>query len=399
MASVLPRVSKDGTVHWRVQFRHDGRMMQRTFVNEKGAREFGGLVDRLGASAAMQVLNARTAKLPDVLTLREWTAKYLSPDSGLLTGVEPGTRSGYVQAAERSFLQVLGEYPVDAVQRADVGRWVAWQEKQDSVRGGKVSPKTVRNYHSILSAVMTSAVNEGLRPDNPAYRTRITKGIAHEGVFLSVDEFTTLLHFTPKRHEGLVMFLAGSGCRWGEATAITWGDLNLKANPPTVRITKAWKSGVGGTRVLKQPKSSRARRTISLSQDVVHALGEPGPATQLVFRGPIAGNRVHYSGFMEDNWNPTVEKAMNAELCDKEGVTPLSRRPTPHDLRHTHASWLVASGVPLPYVQVRLGHENISTTVQTYTHLMPDAHSDMAAVITRTLEGVRPLRPLPALEP
>lgn len=159
-----------------------------------------------------------------------------------------------------------------------------------------------------------------------------------------------------------------------------------------MRITKAWKKGPHGRPVLKQPKSARAKRTISLSDDVVHALGKPGPRGQLLFPGQFSGGHLWYAGFRENVWNPAVVKAMDSELCAREGLAPLTRRPTPHDLRHSHASWLVAAGVPLPHVQVRLGHESIQTTVNTYTHLLPDAHVEMAHVMSVTLSGVRPLR-------
>jgi hypothetical protein len=49
----------------------------------------------------------------------------------------------------------------------------------------------------------------------------------------------------------------------------------------------------------------------------------------------------------------------------------LCRRRHNHDLRHTHVAWLVAGGAPLPHIQARLGHESITTTIDTYGHLLP----------------------------
>lgn len=391
MASIGVRTLTDGTVRWRVQDRLDGRVMQSTFIEQEGAERFKLLVERVGWTAAKAVLASR-AKKATAPTLRDWTATYLDESSGLLTGIEEGTRSDYKTAAERSFLQVLGDMPVDAITKADVGRWVAWQEKQLSAgRKRPISMKTVQNYHSVLSAVMRSAVEAKLRPDNPAWRTRITRGTKREGVFLSVEEFATVLHFLPERWTPLVMFLAGTGCRWGEATALTWGDLNLSTTPATVRIEKAWKRAPKGQTVLKQPKSRRSLRTVSLTDDVVHALGEPGGTGSLVFPNRV-GRKMDHSSFRHNVWLPMIERAHDTERCAREGVTPLRRVPTIHDLRHSHASWLIAAGVPLPFVQARLGHESITTTVGTYGHLQPDAHVQMSDAISRTLSGVRPLR-------
>lgn len=401
MASVHERPLANGDVTYRVMFRlASGKQKQESFVHRAGAEEFRMLVEKIGGDAALHVLQLRRDKKPETPTIAEWTARYLDPDSGLLTGVEDGTRRGYRESAGRSFLPMLGAFPVDAVQKVDVGRWVAWQEKQPALRGGgrTIAAKTVRNYHAILSAVLASAVAEGLRTDNPAYRTRLTRGTKKEATFLTPEEFATILHFTPSRHEAFLLFLAGSGCRWGEATAVTWGALNLTAATPTVRIDKAWKRGPTSAPILKQPKSVAGRRTISLSPDVVAALGTPGAPGDLVFPGQT-GNHLWYSGFRENVWVPTIARAQNVELCEAAGLTPLRKTPTPHALRHSHASWLIAAGTPLPYVQARLGHESITTTISVYSHLVPEAHSQMADIIGSTLIGVRPLRQVKALTP
>ena len=394
MASVTPRKAKNGDVMWRVQFRIDGKMCQESFVDEKGAREFGRLVDNVGGAAARSVLEARQSKDVGMPTLREWTAKYLDPESGLLTGIEPGTRAGYVANAERSYLQVLGDMPLDAIGRSDVGRWIMWQEAQPSkiYKNKNVSAKTVRNYHAVLSAVLTAAVDEGLIAQNPAHKTRISKGVKHEGVLLSRDEFSTLHHFIDDRYKRFVLFLVGTGCRWGEATALTWGDINFDANPVTIRIDKAWKKAASGAPVLKHPKSSKATRTISLWPELVSALGTPGESNALVFGSPETGTHLWPGRFRSSIWLPAVDRAMDKDLCKAQGFKPLSKRPTPHDLRHTHASWLVASGAPLPFVQARMGHESITTTIGVYGHLLPDAHIQMADMMAQSMSSVLPLQ-------
>lgn len=396
MASVLPKKNPSGEVVWRVQFRINGKMCQESFPDEKGARQFGGLVDRVGGSAARQVLAARASRASDMPTLTEFTARYLDLDSGLLTGVEPGTRKGYMQAASRSFLKFLGDFPLDSIQKDDVGRWVAWQEAQPSGRtkGNLIAAKTVRNYHALLSSVFAAAIVDHKRTDNPAYKTRLSSGLKREGVFLSREEFATLLHFIPPHYKRIVMFLAGTGCRWGEATAATWGDLNLTSSPPTVRIVKAWKKSAGGGPVLKHVKTGRSRRTISLWPEIVAALDTPGPASQYLFVGPLSGDHLWYGRFRSTVWVPAVEAARDPERCKAAGLPVLDKTPNIHDLRHTHASWLIAAAAPLPYVQARLGHEKITTTVDVYGHLLPDAHIQLANIMADVMSGV-----LPALEP
>jgi integrase len=298
-----------------------------------------------------------------------------------------------VRNAERSFLEVLGEVPLDAITKSDVGKWVAWQESQPSRmrKGQNISSKTVHNYHALLSAVFSSAIEEGHIVSNPAYKTRLSRGIRHEGVFLSSEEFATLLHFVDDRYKRFVLFLAGTGCRWGEATAITWRDINLDTLPATVRIDKAWKKGTTGAPVLGHPKSSKATRTISLWPEIVAALGEPGDGGELVFGSPESKTHLWPGRFRSSIWGPAVEAASDPAQCALVGLKPLSKRPTVHDLRHTHASWLVADGAPLPFVQARLGHEQITTTIGVYGHLLPDAHIAMSEMMSRRMSSVLPI--------
>lgn len=377
MASVQPFRNRSGSIHWRVQFRVDGKGRQETFENERGAAEFGKLIDRAGGAAALAVLERRRNKAVNVPTLREWTARYLDASSGILTGIEPGTRAGYESMARGSFLEFLGDYPVDAIEKTDVGKWVEWQERQPSKRtkGKPVAAKTVRNYHALLSNVLKAAQEAGLTQSNPAHKTKLSRGLQREGVFLSRDEFYRLLDAIPEYYKPLVLFLAASQARWSEATALTWADVNADTIPPTVRIAKAWKKNPGGTPIISVTKSKRGRRTVALWPDVIDALGPRGNPSELVFQGKLNHERIWYSGFNERIWKPAVARA------------GLDREPNIHDLRHTGASWLMADGMNITDVQARLGHENITTTVQVYGHLQPDAHTRMAASLAGTMAG------------
>jgi hypothetical protein len=67
-----------------------------------------------------------------------------------------------------------------------------------------------------------------------------------------------------------------------------------------------------------------------------------------------------------------------------------------HDLRHTHVAWLVAGGVPLPHIQARLGHESITTTIDTYGHLLPVGDELISTVVDTALRGGQ-IRPPPVM--
>lgn len=398
MASVLPRRTPSGHVTWRVQGRNSARKMrQESFSDEKAARQFGALVDAVGWDAALAVRDARQGRDLRVPTLREFTTEYLDPESGHLSGITPGTREGYAQIAARSFLRVLGDLPLNVITKQDVARWVSWQEAQPSVRtaGSTVSAKTMKNYHGLLSAILAEAVDLKHLDSNPARGTRLTRGERRNVTFLTRDEFDVILRFIQPYYKPLALFLVGTGMRWGEATALTWSDFDLSAEVPSVRITKSWKKGPSGIPLLGPPKTRRSVRTVSLWPELVEALGEREAGDLLVFRGVKDGKRLWGERFYKAGWAPAVRAANDPERCAAEGVLPIGKVPRVHDLRHTHASWLIAAGAPLPYVQARLGHENITTTVDTYGHLLPEAHIQMAQIMSAAMSNVLPsLAPL-----
>lgn len=202
-------------------------------------------------------------------------------------------------------------------------------------------------------------------------------------VFLTADEFATLELMAPPQWRDLIHFLAISGCRWGEATALTFADLNRDATPPTIRIDKAWKHADHGV-TLGPPKTVRGNRTIGLPVEAVNRLGRGKPG-DLIFRAPKGVARVDYSHFWTRVWTPTVRRANDLAECAKHGVKPIGKRPRIHDLRHSHASWLIAAGVPLTVIQRRLGHESIKTTSDLYGHLMPDVQQVAVAAVESVL--------------
>ncbi|MFD5790586.1 tyrosine-type recombinase/integrase [Streptomyces sp. NPDC127037] len=73
---------------------------------------------------------------------------------------------------------------------------------------------------------------------------------------------------------------------------------------------------------------------------------------------------------------------------DTANTAGLTKRPRIHDLRHTHASWLIAGKVPLPVIQARLGHEPITTTVDRYGHLLESSDGEVVAAVEWAMAAI-----------
>ena len=351
-------------------FRLDGRQRSETFRDAAAAVEFAALVDRIGATAAVAIRDARSGPRAGrpVITLAEWFIHHLEH----ATSLTPGTLAEYRRVAERTWLPTLGPLPIELVSRDDVARWVGRQAATRTKRGAPTSAKTIANAHGLLSTVMASAVDAGHISTNPCRGLGLPRTERREMVFLSPAEYAQLLAHIPARWQRLINLLAGTGLRWGEATALRWGDVDLDADVPVVRVARAWKKGAK-VKELGAPKTRRSLRTVSLPHQVVEQLrelqGEPGALVFTADRGGV----VHDGNFRYRIWATAVTAAK------------VGKRPRIHDLRHSHASWLIAAGVPLPDIQRRLGHGSIQTTVDVYGHLAPDALGVAAAAPSNVL--------------
>jgi integrase len=372
---------------YRVAFRVDGRQRSATFETAAHAQRFADLVDRYGGADALALTEAKAAS-SNAPTVAEVARAHVANLHGEIT---PGTAHDYESIiARRLETQPLGALPVDLVAREHVTAWLAYLEDEG------LSSKTRRNHHALISAVLSYAVEEKLRPDNPARGIRIKRSEAvRAGVYLTAGELAVLVSAIPDHYQPLVITLAGTGLRWGEATSLQPGDVDLDQPTPLLRVTRAWKrTGLGHSTTPGPPKTSAGLRTIGLPPEVAETLRpllEGRRSDDLLFLTP-AGKAVRHDKFHANIWTPTLDRLSADKDAEGEAIVPaLTKRPRIHDLRHAHASQLVAAGVPLNVVQKRLGHESIKTTADTYGHLAPDYLEVSAAAASLLLRQAVPL--------
>ena len=339
-------------LRYRVRYRLAGRETSETFLRESDARTFAAILadgrdDRV--TDALSWLAARSQEVTgETATFGAWFETYLSQ----LTGITPRTRDDYA-AIHRRYLTELDPLPLPLISRAHVAAIVNRLERE-----GK-SGKTIKNATHMLASVMALAVDEGHITRNPVRRIRITQTRADQDVeprFLTYEEAANLIGATAEHYRPFVTFLFGTGLRWSEATALQSRDVDLSAG--TVRVNRAWKRIPGGWEI-GPPKTAKSRRTVNAAVPALVAV-EPllGAPTSLVF-ATATGAVVRHANFYNRIWRPA---------CEAAGFDP---RPSPHDCRHTFASWLISDGIGLEAVQDQLGHESYDTTRKVYAHLLP----------------------------
>src|SRR3954470_6938217 len=290
MASVVTRRHKNGDITYKVQFRLGGRRgaawQSETFVDERAARKFMSLVDAHGQrwpdgwvkGVGFATVAEDVEPVPEHPLLEFGTA-YVRR----LTSAGPDTQTKYVQQLKslNGWLAAIKRTvpTVENVTSDDDRDWIVSRRKAGA------SPKTIANYHGLLSAVFKSAVEKDLIRRSPCEGVKLppidddTEDDADK-VFLTEDEFAVLRGCIDEADRDFLTVTVGTGLRWGELTALKVKDLELDATPPTLSVRRAWKSnGRGefalaghGRYYLGTPKTKESRRRITLAPLVVAAL-------------------------------------------------------------------------------------------------------------------------------
>jgi integrase len=372
MASIRSRTNAAGFTRWAVLWRDpDTRTQQSVTMDyEADAIKLKLLLDANGQSfAASEQVLTKVAKTGP--TMDEVFEMYAAD----LTRPNEGTIKKYRANYRVHLRPMFGSLQVESIDHGHIVSWVKSMQAQNK------SAKTIHGVHAILSAVMKTAIRKKIRLDSPCDFIVLPKDnqAGERTTSLSRAEYELILKYTPAPYKLFVEFLAGTGLRFGEATALTFSDFSLSTTPATVRVEKAWKTNEHGAMYLGAPKSKRSRRTVSLDKVLAKKILELGgkPAERVFLSEK--GGQVRSGGFHNLAWKPALAGAR----ADVD--SPLTQTPRPHDLRHTHASWLVQAGVNIFTVSRRLGHESITTTMDRYSHLMPDALADAAEAINRVM--------------
>lgn len=331
--------------------RPDGRWRARyrDVRGKEHARHFTRKADAVRWLASVEVAKGRGEWVdPSLGKVRvgEWAPTWLATQVQL----KPSTRARYELALRRHILPTWERVPLSAVAFGDVGTWV------QGLTAAGLSPATVRYAYRVLSLVLAHAVQDGRIPRNPAAGVRLPRLVRHEPVFLDHGQVAALAAAVGE-YGLFVRFLAYTGLRWGEATALRVHRLDLDRR--RVHVVTAVAS-VRGKLVEGTPKSHR-HRSVPLPRFLVGELVEhvEGLAVDALVFTAAGGGPLRSSNFRQRVWLPAAKSI---------GLPTLRV----HDLRHTAASLAVGSGANVKAVQQMLGHASAAMTLDVYAGLFAD---------------------------
>jgi integrase len=222
-------------------------------------------------------------------------------------------------------------------------------------RNEGMPPTSVHHLHAVLHGMLKCAVKWGMVTRNVADAVDPPRLIRRRMVPLDQDDVQRLLAgLNDHSLETLVILALNTGMRLGELLALRWRDIHLSERYIEVTATLL-KDGKTST-----PKTPGSQRRVALSETAIRALSHLERSLDRVF--PFTHSQVDY----------------RYSKIAHELTLPARRF---HDLRHTFATLLLAKNVPAKIVQETLGHANISTTLDLYSHVSPSMQAEAARAI------------------
>ena len=251
------------------------------------------------------------------------------------------------------FIPYFGKMKMEDITKAKVREW------QLSILNGDYKPSTQRKLHLYLSAFFTYCVELGYYEVKPMPKAIGSPKAVHID-YWTMEEFEKFIDaVTIPLYQVAFRLLYCTGMRIGELRALTYADFDFNNN--TVSINKNVHT-IRGKEFITTPKTPKSIRTISIPKDMMILVGR---------------YFVSNYGMTEDDH--LFFNAVNSFRKAFENAIKISgvKRIRIHDLRHSHASMLINLGMPINMVSKRLGHENIQTTLDTYTHLYESKEKEL----------------------
>jgi integrase len=343
----------------------DKRQAMETFDTEREACVFCADIDNHGVLNALRVLHEHSATTSGP-TLDDIAAQFFRWKAGRVRSDR--TIADYQRDYRRAVAPFFGARVADSIIEADVQRWVDDLGTTPLPGARKpIDPKTIGDRHALLHSIFAYAAAPGRRlvAGNPCVGTDLPRRHKKPPRAMMPGEwqafYAALRQIDPDAGD-LALFLLASGWRFSEAAALPpvavedYGDQLYVAMGQVVR-----RNAAGEYRVIEDGKADASLRRIRLDSEAADMVRRRVDQARgsLVFT-TATGTQWRHSNLMQRAWNPAVK------------ASGLSRRPTPHWLRHTAVVWLSMSGAALPELQARIGHEDISTTIGVYGRAISD---------------------------
>ena len=314
----------------------------------------------------------------NVMKLKDWMDAWFN--AYIVGHVKLRTEERYRLAIKRYIVPFIGDLPLDdSLTGMKVQVFLNELYNNGGQNGSKLAARTVNAARMILNSALKRAVGEHLIATNPVQLTKPIK--AEPAVIrpLTQQECQMLVNSAwrePNKAMWIAVVLAlETGFRKSEIFGLKWSDIDFENN--RISITETAVTGNHGIMIQASGQTKYSRRTVEVTQ---------GCMKKLRLYQKWQDTFIHAMCVMNnyENYLITAETGRIKDPNDFTNVVfkriltraGLDRKIRFHDLRHTHATQLLAAGVDIKTVSLRLGHASIRITLDTYVHVIPSMQNN-----------------------
>lgn len=353
--------SKTGKWYYRFYYiNNEGKRIQRKKRGFKGRKEARAAEVAEQERIELEGLNTTS------ITFKALYIDYIEYSSSEL---KASTIEATRHKTEKQILPYFGKILIDKITVNDIKKWKL------SLKAQGYALRYKRGIFNCLTKILNYGVKYHRLASNVAIKVGNFKDANYmkpEMQIWTLEEFNQFnnviginsdVDFIYKVYYNILFW---SGARRGEIQALTWNDYV----EPLIKINKTCSHKVRGTPyVITPPKTKSSVRTVSLPNNCIELL------SKLYYQEKKRkgfNSKCFIFGFDKPLSDTTIETRKNrySKLAE---LSPIRI----HDFRHSHASILLSRGIRIEVVAKRLGHSDITMTLNTYTHLMPNDESDL----------------------
>lgn len=319
-------------------------------------------------------------KTVQVKTYKELAALWL--ESHRLT-VRPQTFAVTRRQVNHHLIPEFGSMKIDKITPSSI---------QEFINNLAYKLVNFKEINSINRRILQHGVTLQLLTSNPARDVILPKKQkkGREAVkFIEPDNLKAFIDYAEKlstksykHYYRFVVFklLLATGCRIGELTALEWSDIDLKEK--TITISKTYSQEI---RMIGETKTKAGTRKISIDSKTTLMLRQYQNHQRLMFLevGARAPSVVFATTVREYLPRHSLQQIID-KRCETLGIP----RFTCHAFRHTHASLLLNAGISYKELQYRLGHSNISMTLDVYSHLSQDKEKEAVSYYEKAINSL-----------
>ncbi|GGE25297.1 tyrosine-type recombinase/integrase [Streptococcus himalayensis] len=319
-------------------------------------------------------------KKVSVKTFKELTSLWL--DSYKLT-VKLQTYKGTVSQLNCHVLPVIGDRKVDKITSSDIQVLInelsTYFENYKAVRS---AIRRIFQYGILLGIITLNPARDIILPRSKPKDTSKVKFIEPEHLKDFLDNIEKIQYRRYGLYFEYVLYnlLLSTGLRISEACALEWSDIDLEEG--TISVSKTFSRA---TQLIDTTKTNAGNRTISIDGKTKNTLRlYQVRQRQVFFEHGARASSVVFATPTRKYFDTAIRQHSLDTRCKEAGVP----RFTFHAFRHTHASLLLNAGISYKELQYRLGHANISMTLDVYSHLSKDKEKEAVSYFEKAISSL-----------